>query len=504
LHQGQEYYTMAEMMADSIALDGVSCLACHQQSEENLGNLNSGNINFETDRVAYGPFESPLSSPMLNATQYEPVYSEHISDAGICAGCHTLVTETLDLNGNYTGNTFVEQATYHEWLNSEYATTAVSCQTCHMPELSKGEFYLAAGSETPPRFKFYLHELAGANVNMLKLMKENADVLDISATPLDFDEVISATEDMLRFQTLNTELTALERTPDTAFLAVRLTNKAGHKFPSGYPARRAFVRLLVTTVSGDTLFHSGNWDENYEVIGHDPDYERHYATVRAEDQVQIYEQVLADVSGAVTTVLTHADYSLKDNRIPPKGFRKDHTVYDTTLIAGNALLDTDFNENEMGEGSGADIIYYHIPTQGYYDELFVSMGVYYQSMPPKWMAPMFSEQTPEIDFFRELFDEADRTPFLMRENSLTIGGIVSTDEHVPGFEANIRLLADQLLQINSPDDAELYLYNYTGQLLKRVSLAAGENTIFVPASQQMIIAQLRRGKQSISRMLWVD
>ena len=32
----------------------------------------------------------------------------------------TLITETRDLNGNATGDEFVEQATWHEWKNSIY------------------------------------------------------------------------------------------------------------------------------------------------------------------------------------------------------------------------------------------------------------------------------------------------------------------------------------------------------------------------------------------------
>ncbi|MEO0877320.1 MAG: hypothetical protein AAFY48_22200, partial [Bacteroidota bacterium] len=268
-HQGADSYSIAEMAGDSIALDGVSCLACHQQSEVGLGDTHSGELNFEIDKVAFGPFPSPLSSPMLTASGYEPIYSPHISDAGVCAGCHTLITETVDLDGNLTGGTFVEQATYHEWLNSDYEREEISCQACHMPTLTKGEFFLAAGFETAARNKFSLHELAGANVSMLKLMKEHRDELNISATEQDFDNVITATEDMLRFRTLDVALFEGERTADTTFVGIEVTNKAGHKFPSGYPARRAYIHLVATTVEGDTLFESGAIDQNYELVGHD-------------------------------------------------------------------------------------------------------------------------------------------------------------------------------------------------------------------------------------------
>ncbi|PSR13169.1 MAG: hypothetical protein DA408_08290 [Bacteroidetes bacterium] len=502
-HQGATTYSMAEMFRDSIAQDGVSCLACHQQSATDIGNRHSGNLLFDTARVAYGPFTSPLSSPMLNATQYEPLFSEHISDGGLCAGCHTLITETIDLDGNFTGATFVEQATYHEWVNSDYERNSISCQSCHMPVITKGAFYLAAGIETPPRDRFFTHELAGANVSMLKLMRDNSAALQISATPQDFDNVIAATENMLRFRTLDVALTELERTPDTAFVALRLTNKAGHKFPSGYPARRAFVSLVVANATGDTLFHSGAMDNNFEVIGHNPTFEPHYATIRASDEVQIYEQVLGDVNGQVTTVLTRAAFALKDNRLPPKGFSRDHLVYDTTQIAGQALLDTDFNENELGEGTGSDVVYYHIPTQGFLGELSLTATVYYQSMPPKWMAPMLAESTPDIDRFRPMFNATNRQPSLVGTADLTLSSLVGTSNPQPALEASIRVLGSQQLQISCPAATEMTIYNYFGQILQRQQLVAGLNNIALNWSQQLVIVHLRQGNRTFARTCWL-
>ena len=502
-HQGADSYSIAEMAADSIALDGVSCLACHQQSELNLGDTHSGELHFDTNKVAFGPFTSPLSSPMLNASQYEPVYSPHIQDAGICAGCHTLITETVDLDGNLTGGTFVEQATYHEWLNSDYERDEISCQSCHMPTLSKGLFYIAAGFETPPRNRFALHELAGANVNMLKLMKDHRSELGISATEQDFDNVIEATENMLRFRTLEAELTDLERTTDTAFLALELTNLAGHKFPSGYPARRAYIHFVATTVEGDTLFESGALNQNYELVGHNATYEPHYTTIRSEDQVQIYEQVLGDVNNQKTTVLVRAASALKDNRIPPKGFSQTHEVYDTTRISGLALQDTDFNQGLQGEGSGSDVVYFHIPTQGYFDALSITATVYYQSMPPEWMGEMFSESTPEIDRFVEMYNGAQRSPSIVGQDAITVGGIVSSKEVAPELAAQIFVTAERALRVETPVAVEMKIYNYLGQQLQRTYLSAGSQDVPLSFGRQLAIVHLYSPEGQLTRTIWV-
>ncbi len=502
-HQGADSYSIAELVVDSIALDGGSCLACHQQSEVGLGDTHSGELHFETDKVAFGPFPSPLSSPMLTASDYEPIYSPHISDAGICAGCHTLITETVDLEGQLTGGTFVEQATYHEWLNSDYERENVSCQACHMPTLTKGEFYLAAGFETVARDRFALHELAGANVSMLKLMKEHRDELNISATEQDFDNVISATTDMLRFRTLAVELFENDRTADTTFLALEVTNRAGHKFPSGYPARRAYVHLVATTVEGDTLFESGAIDDNYELVGHDTNYEPHYSTIRSEDQVQIYEQVLGDVNNNKTTVLVRAASALKDNRLPPKGFRQDHEVYDTTQISGLALLDENFNTDLSGEGTGSDIVYYNIPTQGYLDVLNVTVTIYYQSMPPKWMAEMFAESSPEIDRFVDMYEGADRTPAVVGEDDLMIAGIVGTRKTQPELAARVYLSSNNELRIETPADVEVNIYNYLGQRIQQTYLRAGEHNIPTSLRSQLVIVHMYSPDGQFSRTIWV-
>ena len=478
LHNGLDHFTMADLEGDSLALDGVSCLACHQQSIVNLGNTFSGEMNFDTAKVAWGPFISPLSSPMLNETGYEPKYSPHISDAGLCASCHTLITETIDYNGDFTGNTFVEQATYHEWLNSKYEVEQISCQDCHFEKLSKGGFFLVTGSETKLRDSFFLHEIAGANVNMLKLLKNNIDTLGLAATAEQFDEIIFATENMLRLKTLNMDMELLNRTNDTAYFEIKLTNKAGHKFPSGYPSRRAFIHFVVTnTIEGDTIFNSGDWNDNYELINED-DVEPHYNQIKSQDQVQIYEFVFADVNGNRTTLLNRGDSALKDNRLAPEGFTLAHSSYDTTRIVGNALIDANFNIEEGIEGSGTDRIAYHVPLNGNNAALQVSAKIYYQSMPPKWMEEMFDVSTPKIDFFKDLYDEADREPFLITQELMDLDIFVNTDEIDPPKDwIIVENISKNRLKIEANYNHKWRLFDLNGRIIREMENGKGSYEI---------------------------
>ena len=98
-------YAIAELVNDSIGLDGVSCLVCHRQSPDSLGKLFSGNLRFTAGDSVYGPYSDNIfGAPMASFVGFQPVFGAHINHAGLCAGCHTLITETADLSGNLTGD----------------------------------------------------------------------------------------------------------------------------------------------------------------------------------------------------------------------------------------------------------------------------------------------------------------------------------------------------------------------------------------------------------------
>ena len=421
-------YGMDDLETDSMGQDGVSCLACHKQSTENLGNENSGVLHFIGAPVAYGPFGKPFEAPMQDLAGILPVYSEHINDAGVCAGCHSLITNSVDLDGNFTGETFVEQATYHEWLNSAYdddQANATTCQGCHMPRI-EDEVVISANYPALlfPREPYALHELVGGNSFMLKILKQNATTLGIAASDEVMDSTIARTNRMLQQQTMNLDLSFSTFNNDTGYFELRLENLAGHKFPSGYPSRRAFIEFVVIQDNGDTLFQSGVLQPDFEVAGHNADYEPHYNVVKQEDQVQIYEMVMGDVNNDVTTVLERAFQMKKDNRLAPLGFTTIHEVYDTTKIVGGALTDSDFNF-EGFEGSGTDKVHYHVPLNGYNGTIKILSKVWYQSVPPKYLAGMFAVSTPEIAAFQAMYNAADKAPVLIASDSIINVNVVT-------------------------------------------------------------------------------
>src|SRR6056297_2459291 len=214
---GNPHYSIAQMLEDPTAMDGVACVACHQQSPDSIGLLFSGNLKYETE-IVYGPYDAPpaiFASPMLAWVQLDPQFGAHTTEGTFCAGCHTLITETVDLDGEFTGGEFVEQATYHEWVNSIYEETA-SCQSCHMPRIDDPVVISSGYTFLEGRSPYGLHHLVGGNSFMLKMLKENITELGLTATETQFDSVIARTKRLLQNETLDLELSQVSRDADTA------------------------------------------------------------------------------------------------------------------------------------------------------------------------------------------------------------------------------------------------------------------------------------------------
>ncbi len=506
LKRHQQYYTLAEMYTDTLGLDGVTCQVCHAQSPKLLGDLHSGALNFDTNyiRIAYGPYDVPFAPPMHDFVGITPLYGEHISDAGLCAGCHTLITGTVDLNGQPTGGSFVEQATYHEWLNSRYDEDHdnLSCQGCHIPQLSD-EIIIAANYQfLTPQYPYGLHELAGANVTMLKLMRENRNQLEIPAGAEQFDSTIAVTLRMLQQKTLDISLEPQILNGDTAFFDLKLLNKAGHKFPSGYPSRRAWIELEVKNASGTTVFHSGRYNPDFSLPDEDANFEAHHQVINRPEQVQIYELVPGDVTGAFTNVLERGDKSLKDNRLAPQGFSTQDEVYDTTRIVGVALNDPDFNRFADGsEGSGADVLHFHIPINGYSGALTVSAKVWYQSLPPKWMAPMFAFSSPEIDSFRLMFAAADRSPVLVASallENIIVSPVAVTEVWADQIRVLPTLSADGRIRVELPPGLVLkktQVWNSAGKLV----LDKGAQQMTLPPQKGVYFIEIQTNRGRVVR-----
>jgi hypothetical protein len=413
---GPNGYTMDQLLEDELGLDGIGCTACHGIDDVGLAGRSNGDLPINPDNVAWGGFENPWDGLMSGQTGFNPVYGEHMRNSEVCASCHSLYSHTQDLQGEETGQVFFEQTTYLEWVNSAFNAENIQCQSCHMPLVEGG-----AIAATQPNWlfnqRFGKHHLVGGNAFMLKLMRDQAVVLELSATTAQFDSTIQRTEHLLQTETARLEVRQKSSASDRWEFEVELFNLAGHKFPSGYPSRIAFIEFELKDSNGNTFFHSGKWTPETGVVGRDETWEPHWEVIDSEDQVQVYEMVIGDVTGAPTQVLERASVLIKDNRLPPRGFFTNHAAYDTVKFGPTAALDANFNRSaeDDEEGSGSDRLTYRISNPSGFASVQAFAKLHYLSVPARWVQNMFewSGDSEEIALFQSMFESADRTPVVV-------------------------------------------------------------------------------------------
>jgi hypothetical protein len=412
----EDYYTLDNLQNDDVGKDGVSCTLCHQINDFSSP-LFSGNFGINAAKEIYGPYQSPLTAQMVANTGYTPVYSEKINESRLCGSCHSLFTNSVDEHGEPTGETFTEQALYHEWENSNYGEQNISCQSCHFPQLNEPIKISSRPGFVSEREPFGIHDLTGGNVFMLNLLKENHEELQLHSGEEFLAETINRTKKMLTESTIDLSIEDIHFENDSVYVQVLLKNKAGHKFPTGFPSRRAYLECLVTGDS-DTLFHSGKPGTTSLKSGNDDEhFEPHHEIINNENQVQIYEFVMGDTEGEVTTVLEKAYIPLKDNRIVPQGFSSSHPNYDTVKVVGQAFDDADYFS-----GMGMESIIYVFPTSKMGNAAKVKVSLHYETVPESWLHELFEyeEKDEDIQRFKSMYYNADRKPVLIASDSLQL------------------------------------------------------------------------------------
>ena len=481
---GPNGYTMADLADDALGLDGVGCAACHTIDDINLAGRSNGDLPINPENVAWGGFENPWDGLMSGQTGFIPVYGEHMRNSEVCASCHSLYVHTQDLEGEETGQVYFEQTTYLEWVNSAFNAENVQCQGCHMPLVEGGAIAATQPNWLFPQ-RFGKHHLVGGNAFMLKLMRDNAVALELSASPTQFDSTIARTTRSLQNETAQLRLIQLPSPIGEWAFEVEVGNAAGHKFPSGYPSRMAFLEFVLISSAGDTLFHSGQWSPEEGLNGRDATYEPHWNEIVSEDQVQVYETVFGDVSGTPTQLLERASVLLKDNRVPPRGFYMNHVTYDTVRFGPMAELDLDFNHsrNEDGsvgdEGSGTDRLVYRIADLSGTASVQAHARLQYVSVPARWVSGMFeyADQSEAIATFEAMFNASDRTPVVMK--AVSAQGWMGYSDDIEGWRVAPNPVAEgNTIRLIPPQGqaAELvWLTDASGRVLREVSVYEAMN-----------------------------
>ncbi len=466
----------------ALARDGVSCAVCHRmqprpQPESDTRNYLeffletsiTGNFYLGKPGEIYGPYRDDQLAPyiMNHAMGMKPKHSDYIQQSQMCGTCHTVNLPILDWGLEHKGehndlmsaepnpafrdfHHHVEQATYLEWLNSEFNNEinpenpkGKSCQDCHMsrgivdkesgvnlPQIKtrvavvqdnsyQDAEHLASHEDLNVRYRdqYSRHNFRGLNMFMLEMFRQFDDVLGVrkhdymtgSKTDMDL-----AMRDFQRQAEQDTALLNVTShwSGNQLIAEVEVTNLAGHRFPSGVGFRRAFIELLVQDVSRPSkeqiVWSSGRTNSLGLLVDHagqplptefferddhgNQQYQPHHTEINSSDQVQIYETLLHTRGGEFTTSFVHGCTIIKDNRFLPRGW----TSQGPDGLKGHFLTATypgpiATQDPRYQDGSGGDVVTYRIQLPQGVDasQVRVQASLFYQAIPPYFLKNIF-------------------------------------------------------------------------------------------------------------------
>jgi hypothetical protein len=397
----------ADNLRDTAA-EGVACTVCHQIQSTGLGTVDTYNGNFhvaavnDSVRPLYGPFpvDAAKVAPLhLKSSGYSLAQSEHLSEAALCGSCHTLYTKTIATDGE-AAVTLPEQMVYLEWQHSDYRDKQ-TCQHCHMPAV--GDTVKIAVLYSDPKRGVRRHSFVGSNFLMQRILNAHRNDLGVAAPEPDLEAAATRTVAYLQSQAAHLSLGSIKLANGEIRFTVKVENLTGHKLPTSFPSRRAWLHVTVAAADGRILFESGKLrtDGSIEGNANDADparYMPHFTKITSADQVQIFEPILGDRAGHVTTGLLTATQYLKDNRILPAGFDNGSASADIA-VHGEAASDPAFK-------GGSSTTQYQIPANAAPEPFRIEVELFYQPIGYRWARNLAAFQSDETKHFVDYFEQA--------------------------------------------------------------------------------------------------
>jgi hypothetical protein len=314
-------------------MEGVQCDFCHRAKDNykraslyDGSTMAAGNGGFFVERL--NPFGGLDGVP-------KPGKNEVFQKSGtLCGTCHDVTNPLIKtmtvINGQVPDMLHPMERTYTEWFWSGFRGKK-PCQECHKPMRFVGaqtwllypgldmlwgdldQKWLDRGFDlTTPR-----------SVALMDAMREDRRFMKSAARIQIVDSPKKASAD------------------EEVTITVRVTNRAGHKLPTGYAEGRQMWIHIVADDKNGTFFTDGSLS---------PD-----GSLERSEQTKVYEQVIkaegyessllddghsildADKDGVVSEHEKEFHFVLmntvvKDNRIPPKGFNKTAYQADGAFI----------------------------------------------------------------------------------------------------------------------------------------------------------------------------
>ena len=434
----------------ALARDGISCVVCHQMSDISLGDDAAFTGNFvsgPSDEI-YGPYETVtvVPKPMENSLGMTPEFRQYFvsGDAfssDICGSCHNILLPQITNEGEIVGASF-EQTTHLEWVNSDFApggSEFKSCADCHMPTQYMGEdlsFKIAniesddfapTTSRLPDeditlteREPYARHSLHGLNIFLNQIFQQFPVLLgyrqiDFMTGTATVPSLITGQKSMIEMaknETAEIEIESLQINSEGKLeVNIKVINNVGHHLPSGVGFRRVFIEFLVRDRDNNILWASGRTNSIGAILNGRTDevlnseqpvefpntpFQPHYQEIDSEDQVQIYQELIEDSDGNLTTSFLRRIEEVKDNRLRPRGYNPNFfNSFQSPFVQalsqqhGEAGNDPYYTDPSL---TGADKITYIADLEGQVENADnIQVTLYSQSIPPFYLQQRFRD-----------------------------------------------------------------------------------------------------------------
>jgi hypothetical protein len=219
--------------------------------------------------------------------------------------------------------------------------------------------------------------------------------------PAELTAEAERTKEFLQSQSARVSIRKIDFDSGHLRVDVFVQNLTGHKLPTAFPSRRAWLHVLIRDQGGNKVFESGALNADGSIQGNDNDadpsrFEPHYREITSSDQVQIYEPILRDQAGHVTTGLSAATGYLKDNRLLPAGFQKE-TAGQDIAVRGDAAEDPDFKD-------AGDLVRYSVALSDVGGPVHVEVELWYQPIGFRWAHNLNPYQASETRRFVSYYE----------------------------------------------------------------------------------------------------
>lgn len=481
---------------------GVACAVCHQLVDPNyeegvsppedvailqalpLENIpttyGEGQAVFDPSNVRWrGPFEDAEAGHTF-------LYSPFHRSSDLCGTCHD-VSNPLVVRVSDRGYElapldqktdslspevlFPAERTYSEWKASAFNSPGglyrpefagnrpdgmvSQCSDCHMRDVAgKG-----CNSELAPlRQDLPLHDLTGGNTFIpLMLPSLYGNEVDAAALAAGIDRARYMLQNSAEFDV------ALEAVADSFEAVVTVTNRTGHKLPTGYPeGRRMWIHLEARDVEGNVIYTSGRYDaETAELI---PDPDARVYEIRLGLSQQFAQQIGKAAGPSYHIALSDSIY--KDTRIPPEGFT--NAAY---AAFGGQPIDSSMPEPRYADGQNWDEARYPLPPETW----AVYAYLYYQTTSKEHVEFLRDANTTDDqgEEFYSLWEQFGKSaPELMAADTVYLQPSEVGDPIADAGGARVRLRAGRnpalgaasiVLDLERPTELSVDVYDLGGR-----------------------------------------